>query len=426
MSRSDELFARARRVTPGGVHSPVRSFRGVDGTPVFIESANGATLVDVDGGQYVDFCMSFGPLILGHRPAAVEAAVERAIRKGWTYGTAERTSLELAELVVEHIDWVDQVRFVNSGTEAVMSALRLARAATGRDRVLKFDGCYHGHADAMLIGAGSGLASQPIADSAGIAEGVARDTLVAPLDDSEYLEQVFAEYGDSLAAAIIEPVPANYGLLPQRPEFLKRLAELCELHGALLVFDEVISGFRLAFGGFAELSGIRPDLVTWGKIIGGGFPVGGIAGRRALLEQFAPHGPVYQAGTLSANPVAMAAGRATLEALLDGGVYRRLEMLGQRLEATVSGCARLRMQRCGSLFWLVADDVPGDGTIRSRTRIPAVAADGYRRLFRAALNDGIYLAPSAWEVGFLSAAHTPDDIDRLAGVLGEFDAVSAA
>ena len=425
MSRSDDLYARARRVIPGGVHSPVRSFRGVDGTPVFIASATGATLVDVDGARYVDFCMSFGPLILGHRPPAVAAAVERAIHNGWTYGAAEPASLALAELIVERIDWVDQVRFVNSGTEAVMSALRLARAATGRDRVLKFDGCYHGHADAMLIGAGSGLANRPVADSAGIADGVARDTLVAPLDDSEYLEQVFLEHGGSLAAAIIEPVPANYGLLPQRPEFLKRLAELCEHHGALLIFDEVISGFRLAFGGFAELSGIRPDLVTWGKVIGGGFPVGAVAGRRSLLERFAPDGPVYQAGTLSANPVAMAAGHATLEALLDGNLYRRLESLGQRLEAAVSGCERLHVQRAGSLFWIVADAPPAGGAIRSKSRIPAAAGARYAQLFRALLTEGMYLAPSAWEVGFLSAAHTPDDIDRLAGLLAEFEPVPA-
>lgn len=415
MSRSEELFERARRVTPGGVHSPVRSLRAVGRKPLFIERADGAMLTDVDGNRYVDFCMAFGPMILGHRHPAVRDAVAAALDRGWSFGAAESVSLELAETITSRIEWVESVRFVNSGTEAVMSALRLARAATGRDGILKFEGCYHGHADAMLIGAGSGLAGSGTADSAGIPAGVVSDTLVAPLDDDARVQQIFAERGARIAAAIIEPVPANCGLLPQRLEFLQSLAKLCRRHGALLIFDEVITGFRLAFGGFAEVSGLCPDIVTWGKVIGGGFPVGAIAGRRDLLRQFAPDGAVYQAGTLSANPVAMTAGLATLGALLDGAVYGRLEELGQDLDAILADAAGIRLQRCGSMFWLIAtSDDDGGPVIRAKAHIPQDAAQGYVGLFRRALEGGVYLPPSPYEVGFLSAAHSRTDIEALA------------
>ncbi len=418
MTRSEELFERARRVTPGGVHSPVRSLRGVGRTPLFIERADGATITDVDGNRYVDFCMAFGPLILGHGHPAVREAVLEALGRGWSYGAAETASLELAELITGRIGWAESVRFVNSGTEAVMSALRLARAATGRTLILKFDGCYHGHADAMLIRAGSGLAEGAVADSAGVPAGVAGDTLVAPLDDDELVAQVFTERGADLAAAIIEPVPANCGLLPQRREFLEHVAKLCRRHGALLIFDEVITGFRLAFGGFAEVSGLVPDLVTWGKVIGGGFPVGAIAGRRALMDLFAPAGPVYQAGTLSANPVAVTAGLATLRALEDGAVYRRLETLGRDLEAALAQAPGVWLQRRGSLFWLLATSPDRAGIVRSKTRIPADAGDGYIGMFGRALENGIYLPPSPYEVGFLSAAHSRADVAALAALCG--------
>jgi glutamate-1-semialdehyde 2,1-aminomutase len=422
VTRSDELFARACRVIPGGVHSPVRSLKSVDSTPLFIESAYGARLTDVDGNDYIDFCMAFGPLILGHGQPTVKAAVTGALEKGWSFGTAETGSLELAEFITDRLEWVDAVRFVNSGTEAVMSALRLARAATGRDKVLKFDGCYHGHADSMLLSAGSGLADRVVSDSAGIPAGVAGDTLSIPLDDEAVLDSVFAQHGDSLAAVIIEPVPANNGLLPQRTEFLTRLAALCERHGALLIFDEVITGFRLAFGGFAEQSGLRPDIVTWGKIIGGGFPVGAIAARRDLMQQFAPVGPVYQAGTLSANPVAMAAGLATLSLLADGAAYTTLERLGAHLETALANIPGLAIQRCGSVFWLVATDAADGNIIRAKSKIPAEASSRYTTLFHNALVAGLYLPPSPCEVGFLSTAHTPSDIDRLAEtVRGAFD-----
>jgi glutamate-1-semialdehyde 2,1-aminomutase len=410
VSRSAELFARARRVTPGGVHSPVRSFHSVGGTPVFVDHASAAQLVDVDGRRFIDFCMAFGPLILGHRNEAVEAAVQSAVARGWSYGTAETTSLELAELITERVPWVEQLRFVNSGTEAVMSCLRLARAATGRNKILKFDGCYHGHTDSMLIKAGSGLAGQAVADSAGVPAHAAGDTLIANLDDEPSVDRVFDAHGASIAAAIIEPLPANYGLLPQRPAFLQHLARSCRKHGALLIFDEVITGFRVAFGGYAERYGIAPDLVTYGKIIGGGFPVGAFGGSRELMEQVAPIGPVYQAGTLSANPVSMNAGLATLKQLADGTIYTRLAALGETLESGIRSITGIRQQRIESIFWLLPSTAKDDEIARSPQHIPVSVGEQYPKIFHRLLAKGVYLPPSAYEVGFLSAAHSAADI----------------
>jgi glutamate-1-semialdehyde 2,1-aminomutase len=412
--RSDDLFARARRVSPGGVHSPVRAFRGVGGTPRFMTGGAGARLRDVDGREYVDYCMAFGPLILGHADPGIRAAAENALARGWSLGTAEPYSLELAELIVARIPWVESIRFVNSGTEAVMSALRLARAATGRSKILKFEGCYHGHTDSMLLRAGSGLAEAPLPDSAGLAPDVIRETLVAPLDDETALEAIFTRQGQDIAAIIIEPLPANYGLLPQRAQFLREVARLARAHGALLILDEVISGFRLAFGGFAELSGIVPDLVTYGKVIGGGFPVGAYGGRRDLMEQVAPAGPVYQAGTLSANPVAMCAGLATLQRLADGTLYQRLEALGVRLEQGLRELPHVTLQRVGSIFWICYSRAGRPAaTIRTLSGFPPDAAASFATLFHELLARGIYLAPSGFEVGFLSAAHTDTHIDQL-------------
>lgn len=413
---SEELFRRASAVTPGGVHSPVRAFRAVGGTPFFTARAHAASLIASDGREYLDFCMAFGPLILGHAHPAISAAARSALADGWSYGTAEAYSLELAELIAARIPWAESIRFVNSGTEAVMAALRLARGATGRTKLLKFSGCYHGHVDSMLIRAGSGLATAGIADSAGVPPGVAADTLVAPLDDEAALRAVFTAHGHELAAAIIEPLPANHGLLPQRPEFLRELRALCSQHGALLIFDEVISGFRLQFDGFAGASGITPDLVTYGKIIGGGFPVGAFAGRRELMRELAPLGPVYQAGTLSANPLAMRAGLASLRLLADGAVYAELESLGQNLEHALSG-SELHLERRGSVFWL-----PGGtrtATLRRPDAISAALTHPYPAIFQTALQAGIYLPPSPYEVGFLSTAHRVADITRLAAAIGE-------
>ena len=418
MSASHALFERACRVSPGGVHSPVRSFAQVGGTPRFVASARGAFLRDVEGRDYLDFCMGFGPLILGHDDPDVREAAASALARGTCYGAAEPYSLALAELIVSRVPWVESVRFVNSGTEAVMSALRVARAATGRAKVLKFDGCYHGHADPFLIRAGSGLAASAEADSAGLAPSALKETVVAPLDDFAALEELFARQGDTLAAAIIEPLPANRGLLPQRDAFLAGLARLCRTHGTILIFDEVISGFRVAFGGHAERAGIRPDLVTYGKIIGGGFPVGAYGGRRDLMDLVAPAGPVYQAGTLSANPVAMCAGLAAL-AKLDASAYARLEILGRRLESAFLDRDDVLCQRVGSLFWLCFDaKARYTAPLRSVRAIPSDAAPAFAPVFHALLERGIYLPPSAFEVGFLSLAHTDADIDRLADAVG--------
>ncbi len=424
MSQSDELYARALAVTPGGVHSPVRAFRRVGGTPVFMREARGSRLTDVDGREYIDFCMAFGPLVLGHRHPAVLEAITAAAGRGWSFGTAEEGSLELAELITDRLPWVESLRFVNSGTEAVMSALRLARAATGRSLILKFDGCYHGHADALLVRAGSGLAGE--ADSAGVPAGVTADTLVASLDDIAGLRNLFAARGLEIAAAIIEPLPANHGLLPQRQEFLDALAWQCQQHGALLVFDEVISGFRVAFGGMAELTGIRPDLVTYGKILGGGLPVGAYGGRREIMEQVAPSGPVYQAGTLAANPVAMAAGLATLRQLTDGTAYLALEDNGRLLEDLVRPIPGIGLQRAGSLFWLVPDDGDKATVIRSPAGFSAAAAARFPALFHRLLAAGIYLPPSPYEVGFLSVAHSEEDLRRLGAALAAQVAGSGA
>jgi glutamate-1-semialdehyde 2,1-aminomutase len=407
-SRSAALFERSKEVVPGGVHSPVRAFRGVGGTPRFISSSKGAEMIDVDGNQYVDFCMSWGPLILGHQDPEILETVQAALLRGWSYGTTEPYSLELAEMITGSLPWVEKVRFVNSGTEAVMAALRLARAATGRNKILKFDGCYHGHVDSMLVRAGSGLADMASPDSAGVSASVASDTIVAPLDDLESLAQIFELHGHEIAAAIVEPIPANNGLLIQKDEFLHELARLAKKSGSLLIFDEVITGFRVAFGGMAEKTGIKPDLVTYGKIIGGGFPVGAYGGRADLMDLIAPSGPVYQAGTLSANPVAMAAGIATLKKLKREMPYSLLEQKTEKLSLELEALGvetgvPVKVQRYGSLFWTLFTDLKEP--VRRHDRVPGVHRETYARVFHSLLEKGIYLAPSAFEISFLSTAH---------------------
>src|SRR6266478_4659837 len=356
---SREYFDRALRVTPGGVHSPVRAFKSVGGTPIFFRSAQGAQLTSVDGREYIDFCQSFGPLMLGHRDADVADAVREAIETAWSFGASEPCSLELAEWITSRLPWVEMLRFVSSGTEAVMSALRVARAATNRNRILKFEGCYHGHSDSLLVKAGSGLAGVAASSSAGVSSQVASETLVAPLDDEEAVRKIFNESGMEIAAVILEPLPANYGLLIQRREFIEETVRIAREHGALVIFDEVISGFRVAVGGMAEVLGMRPDLVTYGKVIGGGFPVACYGGRKDLMELVAPAGPVYQAGTLSANPVGMRAGLATLQKIESVDTYAQLEKTTARFceslnEEFIARGHSFQLTRTASIFWLHA------------------------------------------------------------------------
>ena len=416
-----EYFDRALRIAPGGVHSPVRAFKGVGGTPIFFRSAQGGTLTSVDGREYIDFCQSFGPLILGHRDPDVAAAVREAIETAWSFGASEPYSLDLAEWITSRLPWVEMLRFVSSGTEAVMSALRVARAATNRNRILKFEGCYHGHADSLLVKAGSGLAGEAASSSAGVSENVAAETLVAPLDDETAVKKVFDQFGAEIAAVILEPLPANYGLLIQRREFIDETIRLARANGALVIFDEVISGFRVALGGMAEVLGIRPDLVTYGKVIGGGFPVAAYGGRRDLMQLVAPVGPVYQAGTLSANPVGMRAGLATLEKVERVNAYAQLE------ERTAEFCDGLNssfqqrglpfeITRTASIFWLHA---ASDRPIRRIEQIPPHNAEAFAKAFHRALDRGVYLSPSGYEVNFMSLAHSDELLERAAKAILE-------
>lgn len=419
--KSQTLFERSLKVAPGGVHSPVRSARGVGITPVFFESGEGAYLTSVENKKYVDFCMSFGPLILGHRDPVVQDAVLSQINKAWTFGACEPYSLELAEWIIQRLPHVEKLRFVSSGTEAVMSALRVARAATGRPIILKFHGCYHGHVDSMLVKAGSGVADLAESDSAGVGKDVAHTTLVSTLNDVSALESIFASRGSEIAAVIIEPLPANYGLLPQTMEFLKTVQAIAQKHGTLLIFDEVISGFRMALGGMAELTGIKPDLVTYGKILGGGFPVGCYAGRKDLMDLVAPQGPVYQAGTLSANPVGMVAGLATLKRIVELDLYKVLDQRGKAFAEKVNSAwirdgLPLRMTQRGSLFWV---QTSGKESFARVEELPSDLVPFYKKFFPNLLNNNIYLAPSAYEVGFLSASHTESLLEEVAATFAK-------
>lgn len=419
--RSAELYERACRVIPGGVSSPVRAFRAVGGTPLFIARGVGAQVFDADGRSYLDFVGSWGPLIAGHAHPAVVAAVTAALARGTTYGAPCAAELDLAERVVSAYPAAEQVRFVSSGTEAVMSAIRVARAYTGRDQIVKFAGCYHGHADHLLVAAGSGLATFGRPSSAGVPQAFTACTRVLPLDDEAALHELFAADGARIAAVIIEPVPANHGLLPQRREFLEALRRLTSQHGTLLIFDEVISGFRLARGGAAEWLGISPDLATFGKVIGGGMPVGAFGGARRIMARLAPDGDTYQAGTLSGNPVAMAAGLATLDVLVRESGWERLESRGAELERLlqpVLAAARfpVHLVRVGSLFWLSLHEA---GAPRTAAPLSGPASTRFAALFHAMLERGIYLPPSGYEACFLSLAHSSADLTRFAGALRE-------
>lgn len=417
--RSSELYEQATRVIPGGVSSPVRAFRAVGGAPLFIERGEGPYLYDADGRRYLDFVGSWGPLILGHAHPEVVRAVTETARKGTTFGAPCAQEVELAKRIVSAYPGVEQVRFVSSGTEAVMSAIRLARAATGRSVIAKFAGCYHGHADHLLVAAGSGLATFGRPSSSGVPEAFVSATRVLALDDEAAALELLER--EPLAAIIIEPVPANHGLLLQRQAFLEALRERTRRRGTLLIFDEVISGFRLGRGGAAERLGVVPDLATFGKVIGGGMPVGAFAGPRSLMRHLAPDGDVYQAGTLSGNPVAMAAGRATLDVLEREDGWRELETRGAALERMLRPIAArapfpLQIVRCGSLVWL---SLHTEGAPRVAAPLAQAASERFARLFHAMLARGIYLPPSAYEVCFLSLAHDEAHLAQFASALDE-------
>ncbi|HEX4649610.1 MAG TPA: glutamate-1-semialdehyde 2,1-aminomutase [Steroidobacteraceae bacterium] len=419
--RSAALYRRACTVIPGGVNSPVRAFRAVGGTPIFIARASGSEVFDADGRRYLDFVGSWGPMIAGHAHPKVTAAVTAAISRGTTFGAPCEAEVELAERVVSSYPAVEQLRCVSSGTEAVMSAIRVARAYTGRDTIVKFAGCYHGHADHLLVAAGSGLATSGRPSSAGVPEPFTACTRVLPLDDEAAVEALFEREGARIAAVIIEPVPANHGLLLQRHEFLNALRRITTQHGSLLIFDEVISGFRLSRGGASELFDITPDLATFGKVIGGGMPVGAFGGARRIMQRLAPDGDTYQAGTLSGNPVAMAAGLATLELLERESGWQRLEALGAALEGLLRPVLAqapypVHLVRLGSLFWMSFHE---DGAPRTAAPLSASGTARFAAVFHSMLERGVYLPPSAYEACFLSLAHTDGDLARLAEALRE-------
>ncbi len=418
MKNSEALFVKASNLIPGGVNSPVRSFQQVGGRPVYFEKASGAGFIDADGNQHTDYCQSWGPLILGHTHPEVVEAVQRAARSGLSFGACHRGETEFAELALSAFPLFNRIRVMSSGTEAVMTSLRLARGVTGRDLVVKFIGGYHGHFDGMLVKAGSGLATHAVASSKGIPRNIAKTTLVVPLDDEETVEDLFDKFGERIAAVVIEPLPANNGLLIQRKEFLQFLRDITAKHGSLLIFDEVISGFRLHFGTYWQLTDIVPDLFTLGKIIGGGMPVGAVVGTDRILDNLAPLGKVYQAGTLSGNPVALAAGLATLKVLVKDSPYEYLENLGRRFVNRLqeSGFPSARAQRQGSIIWLYLDtgDFP-----RKASDISDTAMKRFVQIYGGLLERGQYLPPSSYEVLFLSSAHASEDVNLLADTIAD-------
>jgi glutamate-1-semialdehyde 2,1-aminomutase len=412
-SRSAELFARARQVIPGGVNSPVRAFRAVGGQPVFIDHGAGAYLYDVDGNQYIDYVGSWGPLILGHAHPQVVEAVTAAARRGTSYGAPTEAETRLAELVIEAVPSIELVRFVNSGTEATMSALRVARAATGREKIIKFAGGYHGHADMLLVAAGSGALTLGAPDSPGVPAGATAQTLVVAYNDLAATRAAFERYPDEIAAIIVEPVAGNMGCVPPVAGFLQGLRDLTTQYGAILIFDEVMTGFRVAHGGAQALYGVAPDMTCLGKIVGGGLPAAAYGGTRAIMSLVSPAGPVYQAGTLSGNPLAMAAGATQLELLKQPGVYERLDALTAALGEGVGAAARVAgvpiyQTRVGSMFTTFFSAAPVvDEASAKRADTQAFAA-----FFGALLDEGVYIAPSQFEAGFVSLAHSDDDIAR--------------
>ena len=414
--RSNELYEEAKKYLPGGVNSPVRAFRSVNGSPIFFEKGKGAKTWDADGNEYIDFCCSWGPLILGHADDRVLDKVGDVMQHGTSFGAPSKYESELASLIVKHHPYIEKIRFVNSGTEAAMSAIRLARGVTGKNKVIKFEGCYHGHVDSLMVKAGSGLATLGTSTSAGIPEAFVKETIVLPLNDEAAVLKAIEVHGDDIACIAIEPIPANNGLLLQDKKFLQFLRETCDKTGILLFFDEVISGFRVAFAGAAEYYGIKPDMVAFGKIIGGGFPVGAYAASAAVMDQVSPDGPVYQAGTLSGNPVAMAAGIAQLEVCLTPGFYDSLATKTAAFVNTVQSHADdkgypFHMFHVGSIFWL---SFSNKNKVQRASDIPSNAGELFKVFFDELLARGVYAGPSGYEVGFVSAAHTERDLEQAA------------
>ncbi len=410
---SEELFEEAKKLFPGGVNSPVRAFKSVGGSPLFIKKGDGCRITDEDNNVFIDFCCSWGPLILGHNYSAVRQKVIETIGNGTSFGAPTRLENELASLIISNHRYIEMIRFVSSGTEAAMSAIRLARGYSGKNKIIKFDGCYHGHVDALLVQAGSGLATLGTSSSAGIPEAYAKETIVVPLNNPEAIEEAIRLYKDDIACIAIEPIPANNGLLIQGPEFLKYLREVCNREGILLFFDEVISGFRVGFEGASGYYGIQPDLIAFGKIIGGGFPVGAYGASKKVMLCVAPEGPVYQAGTLSGNPVAMSAGIAQLTECLKPGFYEALEkktlyFVSEVLKYSASKSYTFNIHTKGSIFWLAFSDKIH---IRKSSEIDPDSMKYFGKLHAALLERGVYLGPSGYEVGFISAAHSYADLD---------------
>ncbi len=415
---SKALYEEAKTYFPGGVSSPVRAFKSVTGTPLFIRRGEGARVWDEDGNEFVDFCASWGPLILGHNNPKIKEAIIAAVENGTSFGTPTRYENLLGRLILQNNPFIEKLRFVSSGTEAVMSALRLARGVTGRSKILKFEGCYHGHVDALLVKAGSGLVTFGETSSAGVPAAVANDTIVVPLNNREALDTALREHGQDIACIIIEPIPANNGLLLQEKSFLEYLQLKAREYGALLIFDEVISGFRVGFKGAAGLYGIQPDIITYGKIIGGGMPVGVYGASRAIMSNVSPEGGVYQAGTLSGNPVAMSAGIAALSQLLEEGFYESLEQKTRRFVGILQAHAEaknypLTIPQIGSIFWLAFSRQP----IRAAHEIDADSMKYFKKLHALLLERGVYFGPSGYEVGFISSAHTTAQLDWAAQVI---------
>ncbi len=410
--RSEKLFEEAKTLLPGGVDSPVRAFKSVGGTPLFMKEGKGSRIKDEDDNEYIDYCMSWGPMILGHADEDVLKAVTDTARYGTSFGTPHRNEVELARLVIEAVPSIEKVRFVSSGTEATMSAIRLARGYTGRDRIVKLDGCYHGHADFLLVAAGSGLATFGTPDSAGVTEGNARDTLVAPYNDLNALERLIEAEKGNIAAVILEPVPCNYGLILPKEGYLRGVRELCTRHGIVLIFDEVINGFRISMGGAQEYFGVTPDLTTLGKIIGAGLPVGAYGGRADIMAMIAPEGPVYQAGTLSGNPLAMAAGIAALHKLKSINAYSLLDKKADYMNSLLSEAkdkykGEFHIENLGSIYAFYFTDLE---KIESVDQVRACNMEKFAEFHSRMLQKGIYLSPSGYEVAFLSTQHSEEDI----------------